>query len=171
SARGRGLMLMSASAMSPVSGSKKTRVRPVVVSELKASFSGVAAIVRRLMPSPASDGLIEVSCDQTTTKLMFARLAQRARARRAAPTTSLSGLMFAPGESSELDKATSMVRLGHLILRTVCAEGSNSNESRISSRSLEPREKVIASTAIRAAGYCIRASCEDEFSVKRGRWD
>ncbi len=33
-------------------------------SELKASFSGVTAIVIRLMPSPASAGLTEVSEDQ-----------------------------------------------------------------------------------------------------------
>ena len=36
-------------------------MRPVVVSELKASFSGVLAIVSRLIPSPASAGLIEVA--------------------------------------------------------------------------------------------------------------
>src|SRR5689334_17742559 len=105
-------MLMSASAMLPVSGSKKTRVRPVVVSELKASFSGVLAIVSRLMPSPSSAGLIEVACDHVTTKLIFERLDQRASARRAAPTTSLSDLMFAPGESSEVDSETSIVLFG-----------------------------------------------------------
>src|SRR6185436_18347448 len=138
---GRGLMLMSASAMLPVSGSKKTRVRPVVASELNASFSGVAAIVNRLTPSPASAGLTEVDDDHVTTKLIFERLDQRASARRAAPTTSLSGLMFAPGERSEVESATSIVFFGQRILRTVWAEGSNSKESRISSRSLVPREK------------------------------
>src|SRR5215475_2222325 len=109
-------MLMSASAMLPVSGSKKTRVRPVVDSELKASFSRVSAIVSRLMPSPASAGLTDVAGDQVTTKLIFDRVDQRASARRAAPTTSLSGLIFAPGESSEFDNATSIVFFGHLIL-------------------------------------------------------
>src|SRR4029453_15591286 len=104
-------MLMSASAMLPVSGSKKTRVRPVVVSELKASFSGVLAMVSRLIPSPASAGLIEVAEDQVTTNVMFERLAQRERARRAAPTTSLSALMLAPGESKEVESATWMVFL------------------------------------------------------------
>jgi hypothetical protein len=38
----------------PVSGSKKTRVRPAVASELKAWFSFVSAIVIKLTPSPAS---------------------------------------------------------------------------------------------------------------------
>src|ERR687890_2138636 len=98
-------MLMSASAMWPVSGSKKTRVRPVVASELNASFSGVAAIVNRLTPSPASAGLTEVDEDHVTMKLIFERLDQRARARRAAPTTSLSGLMLAPGDNNEVDRA------------------------------------------------------------------
>src|SRR5215216_1714258 len=91
------------------------------------------------------------------TKLIFERLDQRASARRAAPTTSLSGLMLAPGESIEVDSATSMVFLGQCILRTVCAEGSNSKESRISSRSLEPRAKNNYTLAIMATGYCIRA--------------
>src|SRR6185369_4459414 len=101
-------MLMSASAMWPVSGSKKTRVRPVVAAELKASFSGVVAIVSRLMPSPASAGLTEVACDHVTMKLMFDNLDQRASARRAAPTTSLSGLMLAPGDCNDVEKATWM---------------------------------------------------------------
>src|SRR5215467_252958 len=105
-------MLMSASAMLPVSGSKKTRVRPVVVSELKASFSGVSAMVSRLTPSPASAGLIDVAFDQVTTKLMLDRLDQRASARRTAPTTSLSGLMLLPGERSEFESAISIVFLG-----------------------------------------------------------
>jgi len=99
-------MLMSASAMFPVSGSKKTRVRPVVVSKLKASFSGVLAMVSRLIPSPASAGLIEVAEDHVTTKVMLDMLAHRERARRAAPTTSLSGLMLAPGESKEVESET-----------------------------------------------------------------
>src|SRR6185369_11544887 len=148
----------SASAMLPVSGSKKTRVRPVVVSELNDSFSGVSAIVRRLTPSPASAGLIEVVVDHVTTKLIFDRLDQRMSARRTAPTTSLSGLMLLPGESSEFESAISMVFLGQCILRTVCADGSNSNESRISSRSLAPREKNIATLTMRAIGYCIKTS-------------
>src|SRR6185503_1648464 len=123
SALGLGLMLMSASAMLPVSGSKKTRVRPVIASELNASFSGVTAIVSRLMPSPASAGLTEAAEDHVTTKLILVRLDQRASARRAAPATSLSALMFAPGESKEVDSATSIVFLGQCILRTVCADG------------------------------------------------
>src|SRR6185436_14254302 len=147
---GRGLMLMSASAMLPVSGSKKTRVRPVVAAELKVSFSAVEAIVRRFTPSPASAGLIEVACDQVTTKLIFDRLDQRASARRAAPTTSLSGLMFAPGDINDVESETSIVFRGHLILRAVWVEGSNSNESRISSRSLEPRVRNIATLAMTA---------------------
>src|SRR5437868_8300570 len=108
-------MLTSASAMLPVSGSKKTRVRAVVESALKASFSGVAATVMRLIPSPASAGLTEVNGDQVTTKLIFDKLDQRARARRAAPTTSLSALMFAPGESRDVESETSMVFLGQRI--------------------------------------------------------
>src|SRR5690349_22569809 len=97
-------MLMSASAIAPVSELKKTRVRAVVDSELKSSFSGVSAIVIRLTPSPPSAGLTDVVELQFTTKLILARVDQRARARRAAPTTSLSGLMFAPGVSSEFEK-------------------------------------------------------------------
>ena len=88
-------------------------------------------MVSRLIPSPASAGLTEVALDHVTTKSMFERLDQRASARRAAPTTSLSGLTFAPGESREVDRATSIVFLGQRILRTVCVEGSNSKESRI----------------------------------------
>src|SRR5215203_5837725 len=107
------------------------------------------------MPSPASAGLTEATPDQETTKLIFVRRDQRASARRAAPTTSLSGLMFAPGESNEVDNETSMVFLGQRILRTVWAEGSNSNESRISSRSLGPRARNIATLAKIATGYCI----------------
>lgn len=149
-------MLMSASAMFPVSGSKKTRVRPVVVSELKASFSGVLAIVSRLIPSPASAGLIEVAEDQVTTKVILDMLAHRERARRAAPTTSLSGLILAPGESKEVESETWMVFLGQRILRTVCAVGSSSNESRIPSRSREPREKNIATLMMMATGYRIK---------------
>src|SRR6185369_14631736 len=152
-------MLMSASAMLPVSGSKKTRVRPVVASELNASFSGVTATVNRLIPSPASAGLTEVAGDHVTRKLIFERLDQRASARRAAPTTSLSGLMFEPGESRDVESATSMVFFGQRILRTVWVEGSNSNESRISSRSLAPREKNSARLAMIATGYCIWNSC------------
>src|ERR1700754_3235135 len=105
-------MLISASTIPPVSGLKKTRVRPVVESELKSSFSGVTAIVTRFTPSPPSAGLTDVVAVQVTIKLMFARLDQRASARFAAPTTSLSGLMFAPGLSNELEKAIAMVRLG-----------------------------------------------------------
>jgi hypothetical protein len=72
--------------------------------------------------------------------------------------------MLLPGESSEFESAISMVFLGQRILRTVCADGSNSNESRISSRSLEPREKNIARLTMRATGYCIRNfTGEDEF--------
>src|ERR1043166_8940067 len=125
-------MLMSASAMAPVSGLKKTRVRAVVESELNRSFSGVSAIVIRLTPSPASAGLTEVDELQFTTKLTFARLDQRASERLAAPTTSLSGLMFAPGVSSELEKEISIVRLGQRRRWTVCGAGSNSEESRVS---------------------------------------
>src|SRR6185503_1381277 len=113
-------MLMSASAMLPVSGSKKTRVRPVIASELKASLSAVAATVTRLTPSPASAGLIEVSEDHVTTKFTFAALDQRLSARRTAPTTSLSALMFAPGASREFDSEIWIVFLGQRILRTVC---------------------------------------------------
>src|ERR1051325_11423907 len=148
-------MLTSASAMLPVSGSKKTRVRPVVESELKASFSGVSAIVNRLTPSPASAGLTEVAEDHVTMKLIFERLDQRASPRRAAPTTSLSGLMFGPGESNEVERATSIVFFGQRILRTVWVGGSNSNESRISSRSRVPRAKNIATLTMIATGYCI----------------
>src|ERR1044072_4179687 len=111
-------MLMCASAMWPVSGSKKTRVRPVVASELNASFSGVRAIVKRLIPPPASAGLTEAAGDHVTMKLIFERLAQRASARRAAPTTSLSGLMFAPGESRDVEKAPRIVFRGQGILGT-----------------------------------------------------
>ena len=80
-------------------------MRPVVESELNSSFSGVTAIVTKLTPSPESAGLTEAAEVQVTTKLMFATLDQRASARRAAPTTSLSGLILAPGVSSELEKA------------------------------------------------------------------
>ncbi len=117
---------MSASAMVPVSGSKKTRVRPVVASELNASFSKVSAIVIRLIPSPADAGLTELAEDQLTTKLMFDMLDQRNNARRAAPTTSVPGLIFAPGLRREFEKCTSMVLLGHFICRVVGAAGSTS---------------------------------------------
>src|SRR5215217_3827647 len=150
-------MLMSASTMLPVSGSKKTRVRPAVESELNASFSSVVAIVNRLMPSPPPAGLTETAEDHVTTKLTFDELDQRARARRAAPMTSLSGLIFAPGENREVESEISMVFLGQRILRTVWVVGSNSNESRVSSRSREPRVRNIATLAIMATGYCIQS--------------
>src|SRR3954451_9333998 len=118
-------MLISALGVPPGLRSKKTRVRAVVDSELKTSFSGVSAIVTRLTPSPPSAGLTEVAAVQVTTKLMLAKLDQRESARRAAPTTSLSGLMLAPGFSSELEKDISMVRLGQRIRRTVWGAGSN----------------------------------------------
>src|SRR6185503_498331 len=112
-------MLTSASAIMPVSGSKKTRVRPAVVSELKDSFSSVSAIVIKLTPSPASAGLIEAAADHETTKLIFARLDQRASARRAAPMTSLSGLICEPGIINDVEKATSIVFLGQRMRRDV----------------------------------------------------
>src|SRR5689334_3699097 len=67
-------------------------------------------------------------------KLMFARVDQRPSARRAAPMTSLSGLMCAPGVISDVENATSIVFLDHLMRREVRAAGSTtSEESRISS--------------------------------------
>src|SRR6185369_7998668 len=141
-----------ASAIAPVSRSKKTRVRAVVDSELKTSFSGVSAIVIRLTPSPPPAGLTEVAAVQFTTKLMLARLAQRASARFAAPATSLSGLMFAPGVSNELENEITMVRLGQRIRRTVCGAGLNSDESRVSSRSPAPSARNKATLAMMAAG-------------------
>src|SRR5689334_2479649 len=164
-------MLMSASAMLPVSGLKKTRVRAVVESKLNCSFSTVSAMVTRLTPSPPSAGLTEVAEVQVTTKLMLARLDQRASARFAAPTTSLSGLMFAPGVSSEFEKATSMVRLGQRIRLAVWGAGSNSEESRVSSRSPAPRARNRTTLTKIAAGYCIATvPGEDESSVKPGSW-
>src|SRR5690242_8769835 len=145
-------MLTSASAIAPVSGLKKTRVRAVVESELKSSLSGVSAIVIKLTPSPPSAGLTEVAAVQFTTKLMFARLDQRASARFAAPTTSLSGLMFGPGASKELENEISIVRLGQRMRRTVCGAGSNSEESRVSSRSPAPSARNKATLAKMAAG-------------------
>ncbi len=103
--------------MLPVSGSKKTRVRPVVESELNASFSGVTAIVMRLTPSPESAGLTEAIEDHETMKLMLVKLDQRASARFAAPMTSLSALIFAPGASNEVEKVTGIDFLGQRILR------------------------------------------------------
>src|SRR6476620_10839060 len=100
-------MQTSASVIAPVSGSKKTRVLPVVESALKASFSNVSAIVIRLTPSPPDAGLTDVVDDQVTAKFTLAILVQRARALRAAPTTSLPCLMLFPGVRSEFEKATS----------------------------------------------------------------
>src|SRR4029079_9494347 len=103
---GLGLIQTSASAISPLSGSKKIRVLPVVDSELKASFSIESAIVIKLTPSPADDGLTEFSGDQVTTKLILAILDQRASDLLAAPTTSVPLLMFDPGLSREVEKDT-----------------------------------------------------------------
>ena len=60
----------------------------------------------RYLSWEAKAGLIEVAEDQVTTKVMLDKLAHRERARRAAPTTSLSGLIFAPGESKEVESET-----------------------------------------------------------------
>src|SRR5215510_527474 len=98
-------------------------------------------MVIKLTPSPAFDGLTEVKEDQVTTKLILAMLDQRESARLAAPTTSLPSLMFAGGESNELENASSMVRLGHLISFAVWVVGSNSEESLVSRRSPTPRLK------------------------------
>src|SRR6185369_16654914 len=59
------------------------------------------------------------------------------------------------GASKEFDSEIWIVFLGQRILRTVCAAGSNSNESRISSRSRVPRDRNNATLAIIAAGNCI----------------
>src|SRR5687768_13024967 len=95
------------------------------------------------MPSPAFTGLTEAADVHETTKLMFARLDQRVSARRAAPMTSLSGLMLEPGIISDVEKETSIVFLGQRIRRLVWAVGSTSEESRISSRppGLAPRSE------------------------------
>src|SRR4051794_39731894 len=107
-------------------------------------------MVTRLTPSPPSAGLTDDAGVQETMKLMLARLDQRASARRAAPTTSLSGFMFAPGVSSEFENAISMDFLGQRMRRTVCGAGSNSEESRVSSRSPAPRARNKATLAMTA---------------------
>src|ERR1051325_823003 len=102
-------MLMSASAMAPVSGLKKTRVRAVVE----------------------------------------------------------------PGVSSELQKEIAIVRLGQRIRWTVCGAGSNSEESRVSSRSPAPRARNKARLAMMTAGYCIQSFLErtsNQQSLGVGSW-
>jgi len=71
-------------------------------------------------------GLTETAGDQVTAKLTLVMEDQRANALLAAPTTSLPAFMLEPGDNSELENATAIVRLGHLICRTVWADGSSS---------------------------------------------
>src|ERR1051325_8941627 len=107
---------MSASLMSPVAGSKKTRVRPGRSLPLKsAAFSGVLAIVIRLTPSPPVLGLIDCVVEEVSTKRMSDAPAHCSSARRAAPVTSLPALIFAAGDASELDSAIVTTLLGHLM--------------------------------------------------------
>src|SRR5215216_1926930 len=62
-----------------------------------------------------------------------------------------------------------MVFLGQRILRTVCAVGSSSKESRISSRSREPRVKNIATLMMMATGYCTQSFPWRGLIVKKTR--
>jgi hypothetical protein len=71
----------------------------------------------RLTPSPPLPGLIDWAGDDVSTNFMFVVLDHRERARRAAPITSLPGLMFGPGDVRELENATVIVFVGHLIWR------------------------------------------------------
>ena len=91
-------------------------MRPVLLLPAKtALFSSVSAIVIRLMPSPPVVGLIDCVFEAASTNWMFATLDHRDIARRAAPRTSLPGLMLAPGDLSELESATVIVFFTHFI--------------------------------------------------------
>src|SRR5436190_9640079 len=109
-------MTVSASLISPVSGSKKTRVRAGSFPPPKiAKFSEVPATVIKLIPSPPLVELIDCTFEGTSTKTTFETLDHLFMARLTAPRTSLPGLMFAPGEDKELERATRMVWVGHFI--------------------------------------------------------
>ena len=102
---------MSASTIAPPE-SEKTRVRPGLSDEPnRAALSGETVI--RLIRSPALGGLIVWAVDLVSRNCMSATLDQLSSARRAAPITSLPVLMFAGGETSELEKATMMGRTTH----------------------------------------------------------
>ncbi len=88
-------------------------------------FSAVSATVMRLTLSPPLLGLIDWTGDDVSTNFMLVVLDHRERARRAAPITSLPGLMFGPGDVRELENATVIVFVGHLIWRGA-AESVNS---------------------------------------------
>jgi hypothetical protein len=94
--------------MRPVAGSKMTRVRPRRVPPVlvKLSLVAEAETVIKLMPSPfVPGGFTESMPVEVSTSRMFAASDQRRSALRAAPNTSLPGLMLAGGELSELESA------------------------------------------------------------------
>jgi hypothetical protein len=64
--------------------------------------------------------------------------------------------MLGPGELSEAEKAISILLLGHLIWREVCAPGSSSEKSIDSNRAGEAKLKSIAKVVIVAIEYCIK---------------
>ncbi len=138
-------------------------------------FSAVSATVMRLTPSPPLPGLIDWAGDDVSTNFMFVVLDHRERARRAAPITSLPGLMFGPGDVRELENATVIVFVGHLIWRGE-AESVNSivygrtgqaTPSRIASKVNRVDERRIAEIGEDKVN-CDRRTPEDR--ALRGAW-
>src|SRR5215813_5701774 len=124
-------MQMSASEMLPESGSKKTRVRPVISAlENIALFSRVSAIVIKLIPSPLPE-LIDWAVEVDSMKFMFATRDHREIARRAAPTTSLPNLKFGPGVVRDVESAMVILRFGHFTCRLNGRDTENAKLSRL----------------------------------------
>src|SRR2546423_1043272 len=118
---------MSASVIWPV-GVVKTRVlpgpsgtAPLPVTKLR--FAAVLAMVIKVTPSPAPEGLTSVSGTRVSMKFTLAASDQRRRALRAACATSVPGLTFvvpnAVGLKSDSEKATVIVLTGQRVTKPV----------------------------------------------------